>query len=84
MMEIERESLDGYERTTKFRGFPAHQEFDHERGEKLGDCSMSVQVAGRFIVTAEGDNVTMDDCEEAISEIDLRDLEDMKDVGVSE
>ncbi len=82
-MEIDRESLDGYERTMKYRGFPAHQEFNHPRGEELGDCSMSVYVGERFIVTADGDRMTMDTCEEAIDAVDLGDLEDMKDEGVT-
>jgi hypothetical protein len=82
-LEIDQESVDGFERTLKFKGFPAHQEFEHERGEKLGTCSMSVYVGDRFIVTADGDNVTMDTCEEGIEETDLSELEDMKSRGVS-
>lgn len=82
-MEIDQESSSGYERTTKFKGYPAHVKFERGAGDDVGDAEMSVVVGERFIVTAEGRNVRVGDLEDAIEDVDLGDLEDMRDEGVS-
>ena len=77
MAEIDRESDKEYEKTTTYNGHKAFEKYNYDR--KRGE--ISVMVAGRFLVNVEGDDVSMDDIKEALEEIDLDDLEDMKDEG---
>ena len=84
--EIDRESDRGFERTRKFRSggkeYPSFEKFEGS-GDK-GHCEIQVWVAERFIVSVEGRNVEMDQCEEARDEISFRQLDRMKDVGTEE
>ncbi len=82
--EIDQESSSGYERTMKFKGYPAYQKFTRGSGDTVGDAEMSIIVGQRFIVTANGANVSMADLEDAIEDVDLRDLEKMRNEGVQE
>ncbi len=81
MLEIDREDENGFERTTKFKGYPAFQKFERN-GDRL-DSEMQLIVGERFVVSGEGP-VEMDVLEEGIEEIGLRRLEKMKNVGVEE
>jgi hypothetical protein len=80
-VEIDRESDDGYERTSEFEGHPAHEKFT--RNGERSDAELQVVVAKRFLVEADGDNVPMEDVKEALKSVDLAKLQEMKDVGVS-
>jgi hypothetical protein len=78
-MDFDRESTDGYERTTEFEGYPAYEKMrtgDRPRSE------LSFVVADRFLVTANGQNVEMDELKDAVGDIDLGALEGMRDEGV--
>ncbi len=78
-MDFDRESDDGYEKTTKYEGYPAFEKMstgDRPRSE------LQFVVAERFFVSAEGQNVEMDDLKDALEEIDFDELEDLRDVGV--
>lgn len=74
-IEIDKESDNGYERTTTIDGHKAFVKWD-ERNQK---GQISVIVKERMIVNIEGRNVSMDDLEEALDDIDLDDLEDLVD-----
>lgn len=79
-LSIDKESSNGFERTTKIGGHPALQKF-----EKNGDYSSGetqVVVANRYIVEVKGTNVPFSDIEAAVKSIDLNKLESMKDEGV--
>ena len=81
MMEIDRESDNGYERTTEYGSFPAH-----EKWERRGDSSngeMQVMVGNRFIVAIDGRQVGMERIKSALERVDLEKLEEMKDEGVT-
>jgi hypothetical protein len=71
--EIDRESDDGYERTTTFGGHKAYEKYNSksQRGE------MTILMGNRFIVQAEGRNVPMDALKEAIQDTDLDALADL-------
>ncbi len=77
MAEIDRESDKEYERTTTYDGHKAYEKYnyDRQRGE------ISLMVAGRFLINVEGVKISMDDIKEALEEIDLDELESMKDEG---
>ena len=84
--EIDRESDRGFERTRKFRSggkeYPSFEKFEGSGDE--GHCEIQIWVAERFVVSVEGRNVEMDQCEEARDEISFRQLDRMKDVGTEE
>lgn len=73
MAEYDRETDDGYERTTTFDGHKAYEKYDSrsQRAEK------GVIVANRIIVTAKGRNVNMEDLDDLLDEIDIDDVEDL-------
>jgi hypothetical protein len=78
-MEVDRESSTGYERTTKFEGYPALEKFQDTNRPR---SELQLVVGDRFFVSADGQNVAMDELKAAVRAIDLDELEDMRDVGV--
>ena len=84
--EIDRESDRGFERTHKFRSggkeYPSFEKFEGTGDE--GNCEIQVWVAERFIVSVQGRNVEMGQCEDARDEISFRQLDRMKDVGTED
>ena len=84
--EIDRESDRGFERTRKFRSggkeYPSFEKFEGTGDE--GNCEIQVWVAERSIVSIEGRNVEMDQCEDARDEISFRQLDRMKDEGTED
>ena len=74
MVEIDKESEDGYERTTKIDGRKALEKYDSKR--KNGE--IKVVAGGRFVVEIDGDDVSMDDMKSALGKIDLAKLEGLK------
>jgi len=76
--DIERESDQGYEKTSTFNGFKSHEKWN--KSSKSGD--ISVLVGGRFVAEASGYNVEMDNLKDALSKLDLKKLESMKNEGV--
>lgn len=77
--EVDKESSDGYERTTEYEGYPAYEKF---RSGDRPQAEIQLVVGDRFFVSADGQNVEMDDLKDAIEDLDLDDLEDMRDEGV--
>lgn len=82
MVDIDKESDTGYERTTEYRDHPAHEKFQ-QNGDRLNG-ETSVFVAKRFIVNVTGNGVNMDTIKEARDDLSIRSLEGMKDEGVGE
>lgn len=79
-MEVDRESSDGYERTTRFEGHPAYEKVE---GGTRPRAELQVVVADRFFVSAEGQGVGMDELKDAVAAIDLGELEDLRDEGTT-
>lgn len=72
-----RESDDGSERTTKVNG-----RMVHEKTSKSGGDEFSVVLGKRFVVSAKGSGVSLNELKEAVGQLELGKLESMKDVGV--
>jgi len=70
LVDMDKESDAGYERTTTYRGHRAFEEYDNnaQRGE------MRVLVAKRFIVNVQGSNLPMDRIKSALNEVDFSQL----------
>jgi hypothetical protein len=77
-VDMDRETDSGYERTTKYEGYPAYEEFESWDGD-LGSAELSFFVGERFIVQLEGSDVRMDDVKDAAEDLPLRRLEDLSD-----
>lgn len=74
MMDMDKETENGYEKTTTYKGNKAYEKYN----SKNNDGEMAVIVAKRFVVTAKGRNVAMDKIKDAIDDIDLGKLADLK------
>jgi len=74
MAEIDKETDDGYERTIEYKGYKGFEEYNTKRnyGKK------EIMVAKRFMVTVEGTNVPMEAINDGMDEVDVDELEDMK------
>lgn len=65
--EIDKETDTGYEKTTRFKGYKAHEKVDREDKK----ASLSVIVADRFVVTARGTKMDLDAVKSAMEKVDL-------------
>jgi hypothetical protein len=77
-VDVDRESDTGYEKTTVFKGYKSHEKYDKQN--KSGE--ISVLVADRFVVEADGNNVDIDAIKHALDNVDLGKLNSMKGQGV--
>lgn len=78
MTEIDKETETGYEKTTKYQGHKAFEKYDNE----YQSGSIEALVSGRFLVSVNGNNVSMEVIKNAFNEIDIGKLESMKDAGL--
>jgi hypothetical protein len=76
--EFDRDTGDGYEKTTRLDGYKAVEKWNNS--SKSGE--ISVIVGDRFVVTAEGNDVGMDALKDAVKKADLGKLNSMKNQGV--
>ncbi|HYE97120.1 MAG TPA: hypothetical protein VD962_13005 [Rubricoccaceae bacterium] len=77
MGEVDRETSDGYERTTEFEGHRAFEQFS--TGSNSGQ--LQVLVADRFLVEATGNGMEMDRIKGLVRSVNLRALNGMRDEG---
>lgn len=80
MADIDRESDTEMERTTKIKGYKGFEEYRFD--DKSGKVSLFV--ADRFIVEISGRQIELDDLRDLVDEIDLDELESMKEEGKEE
>lgn len=80
MVDIDKENETGYEKTTSYKGNKAYEKYDNQG--QYGE--LNILVAKRFMVEANGNNVTMDQLKAAVDMIDLGKLESWKDFGVEQ
>ncbi len=69
-IELDRDSDDGFERTTTYKGFKAFEKYDNKNKEG----SIALIVADRFVVNVEGDGVSMDDIYKTVDAMPLNQL----------
>jgi hypothetical protein len=74
MVDIDKETETGYEKTTKYNGHKAYEKYDNE----YQNGSIEVLVSGRFMVSVSGNNVPMEMIKSSMDEIDFAKLESMK------
>ena len=73
MLDVDRETDDGYERTTTIDGYKAYEKFDSRRG----DAEISIFYKDRFLVAIKGDNLKKGDAEKVLDRLDLGDLDNL-------
>jgi len=74
MMEVDKETDSGYEKTTTMGDNKAYEKYDNS--SKSGE--LNVLVNKRFVVTAKGRGVSMDKIKSALDDIDLDKLASLK------
>lgn len=79
MVEMDKETPEGRERTGKLDGRPFHERYNprSQSGE------FDLVVAQRFLIEAEGDQVDLNTLKSSVSGMNLAQLESMKDVGAA-
>ncbi|MCW8806079.1 MAG: hypothetical protein OQK56_06415 [Ignavibacteriaceae bacterium] len=77
MVDIDKETETGYEKTTKYKGHKAYEKYDNEG--VYG--SLEVLVSGRFMVNIDGNNVPIGIIQSALDEIDIAKLESMSEAN---
>lgn len=77
MTEIDKETEDGYERTIEYKGYKGFEKYNTKRN----DGKKEVMVAKRFMVSVEGYDVPMEAIDDAMDEIDVDELEEMKQLS---
>ena len=78
--EVDKETDNSYERTRKFKGYKAFEQYNTE----YRDGTLEVLVGERFMVKGEGWDVDMEAVLAAVGSVDLDELAGMKDIGVKE
>ena len=78
--EIDKESDDGFERTFEYKGHKAYEKYN----TNYQDGEVQVLVAKRFMVEIKGNDVPVDKIHSALDEVNIGDLESMKDEGKKE
>ena len=79
-LEVDRESSDGFERTTTIDGHPALEKC--QTSGRTEQCEVHLFVAERFVVDLESKGFSIDRLHDVIDDMDLEDLEEMKLEGV--
>ena len=79
MMEMDRETESGRERSGKMDGRPFHEQYDNRN--RSGEFALVV--GQRFLVEAKGHNVDLGALKTAVGSVNIARLESMKDVGRS-
>ena len=74
MADIDKETENGYEKTTKLEGHKAFEKYDalNKSGE------LNVLVADRYVVNVNGNNVSVDKLKSILGDMDLEKLADLK------
>lgn len=80
LVDIDKETETGYEKTFTYKGHKGFEKYDNDG--KYGE--VSILVAKRFIIEANGNSVSMDQIKSAVDAIDIGKLESWKDFGVEE
>ena len=81
MMEMDKESDQGFERTIAYKGHPAYEKFTRTSASSQG--TLQAVVGKRFVIEIEGRGIEMDALRAAMDRIDLDKLDSMKDIGVT-
>jgi len=77
MADIDKETETGYEKTIKYKGHKAYEKYDSQGAYG----SIEVLVSGRFMVSVNGNGVSMGEIKSAIDQIDIGKLESMKEAN---
>lgn len=79
MVEMDKETDHGRERTGKLDGRPFHERYD----QRSQSGEFDLVIAQRFLIEADGDRIDMASLKSAVSGMDLARLEAMKNVGAA-
>jgi hypothetical protein len=72
MVEFDRTTNDGYERTIRFEGYKGHESLS--QGSGRARTELTLLLGERIVVQLKGSGVTMDQLKDAARAMDLRAL----------
>lgn len=81
MAQVDKETSDGFERTTKYDGHPAYEKFSGTESSRNGN--IQVVVASRFLIEVDGSNMDFKGIKSAMESLPIKKLEGMKEEGVT-
>lgn len=67
-LDVDKETENGYEKTTKYRGYKAMEKVDHKEKE----ASLSLILADRFVVSAKGYKMELGGVKAIVDRLDLK------------
>ena len=70
-LEMDKETEDGFERTTEIDGHKAYMKYDRKREQS----EIAVIFDNRFLAVAKGKGIDFDDLQEIVEDLDLDDFE---------
>lgn len=74
MADIDKETDNGYEKTTSLEGYKAFEKYDTQN--KSGEINLLV--ADRYVVNVNGNNVTIEQMKSFLGDLDLKKLSGLK------
>ncbi len=74
MADIDKETNDGYEKTTKIDGHKAYEKYNN----KTKNGELNVMIEKRFIINVNVTNLSADQMRDVVSEININKLEGLK------
>ncbi|MEM6328484.1 MAG: hypothetical protein AAF791_15320 [Bacteroidota bacterium] len=77
MVDMDKETSSGYERTITYQGHRGYREYDNDR--RRGELSALIE--GRYLVKVTGSDIEDDQLEASLQAVDTRRLASMKDEG---
>lgn len=72
-IEVDKETNNGYERTTEFDGYKAYEKYN----SKSKSGQLSIMVDKRFVINCEFRGMEMDDVKDELEDMDLSDLKSL-------
>jgi hypothetical protein len=73
-VDVDRETADGYEKTTTYQGFKAFERYN--TADRDGE--IQVWISDRFLVNVSGNSVSADEIKAALGKVDLKKLAALK------
>ncbi|WP_109301085.1 hypothetical protein [Aquimarina sp. AU474] len=73
--DFEEQSDRGYRKSTTINGYKAVEEVEKDDYSDAEDAKIDLMVANRFLISVEGQNMSVNQLKKAVDELDLKSLE---------
>ncbi len=73
--DFEEQSDRGYKKSTTINGYKAVEEVEKDDYSDIENTKIDLMVTNRFLISIEGENISVNQLKKAVSELDLKSLE---------